>query len=834
MILVIKNYIKTIDFLKNGVFMKKRVLMLIGAMSASLLAQTGLNGGSDGLHQQSATSLGQWTLSAGFGGEFSGDDMYMANDGWYTDPTGSRIKLDKISPSITTNAHIAFGFLDFLDVGVVVPLYYDMVNPEYAETSQLDGGGMGDLEMWLKYRIPFSDSNVFGLATLLQVTAPTGKEGTGMHPRKVWNINSWGYTDPYTANDWVFFGNLIGTFDFTKKQVPLRWNMNVGFAASLNEGANSLIWGTGLNYIPSSYVDLFIEFSGETRVEKTAIPREPLDDPMRLTPGVRFHLPAGFDLALGLDVGINAFRNPSYDWNTDKGYPVVREKNGQILRYNAVSTAHYAASALLTWKMSFKSKDTDGDGIFDKQDACANTPKEAPVDSVGCPLDSDKDHIPDYLDKCPSTKEGLAVDSTGCLLDSDQDGVTNLDDQCPNTRKGVEVDATGCPMDADKDGVADEKDKCPKTPIGAFVDDLGCPIDTDKDGVTDHLDKCPNTPNKVQVDATGCPLDTDADGILDYLDKCPNTRKGSSVDNTGCPTDKDKDGVADHLDKCPNTVIGSIVDSTGCAIDSDKDGVFDHLDKCPNTEVGLTIDTTGCPLDDDKDGVYNSKDKCSNTPTNTPVDINGCPLDQDLDGVPDLLDKCPNTIIKTPVDSTGCPADFDKDGVPDFLDKCPNTKNGEAVDTTGCVIDSDKDGVADAIDMCPHTLTGVKIDDKGCPVNKKQDLSKLNKGINFKAGSKKLTNASYSTLDDVVTLLRQIPSANLEVQGHTDSKGKDKINLKLSQDRAQTVVDYLIKKGIDEKRVRAIGYGSERPIADNETKKGRKLNRRVELVPFEL
>lgn len=815
--------------------MKKRIFTLILALTGIIMAQTGLNGGSDGLHQQNATSLGQWTLSGGFGGEASIDSWYMVKDGYYFDPSNNKkITLDRISPSISTNIHVALGLLDFWDIGVVVPLYYDLVSPEHNEISQLKGGGIGDLEMWMKFRIPFSDKNVFSLATLLQVTAPTGKEGTGMRPRKIWHINSWGSTDPYTANDWVFIGNLIGTFDFTKKQVPLRWNMNIGFAGSLNEGSNSLVWGTGLNVLPSSYFDLFVEFSGETRVEKTSIPREPLDDPMRLTPGVRFHLPAGVDLALGLDIGMNTFRNPGFDYNEENGYPVVRTKNGEVLRYESVSSSHFAVSALLTWKMSFKSVDTDGDGIFDKKDLCANTPKAAPVDSTGCPLDSDKDHIPDYLDKCPETKEGLAVDSTGCMLDSDQDGVINIDDQCPNTRKDVPVDATGCPMDADKDGVADEKDKCPKTPVGAFVDELGCPIDTDKDGVTDHLDKCPKTPKDARVNSSGCPLDSDEDSVPDYLDKCPNTRKGSPVDTTGCPTDADKDGVADQLDKCPNSAIGSVVDSTGCAIDSDKDGVVDHLDKCPNTEAGLTVDLNGCPLDDDKDGVYNSKDKCSNTPANTPVDINGCPLDQDQDGVADLLDKCPNTVAKTPVDSTGCPADFDKDGVPDFLDKCPNTVAGETVDSTGCVIDSDKDGVADAIDMCPHTLQGIKIDEKGCPINKKQDLSKLNKGINFKPNSKKLTNASYATLDDVVTLLRQIPSANLEVQGHTDNRGSDKINLKLSQDRAQTVVDYFIKKGISEKRVRAIGYGSERPIADNETKKGRNTNRRVELVPFEL
>lgn len=693
--------------------MKKLILLLIGALTTSIFAQVGLKGGSDGLHQQNATSLGQWTLSGGIGGEFSADSWYMVKDGYYIYPNGKRSTLDLISPSISTNVHVAFGVLDFWDIGVVVPLYYDMVYPTHNISSHLDGGGIGDLEMWMKFRVPLSDKNVFSLAALFQATAPTGKKGVGMHPRQVWHINSWGTTDAYTANDWVFIGNLIGTFDFTKKQVPLRWNMNIGFAGALNEGANALTWGTGLNVLPHSYFDLFVEASGETRVEKTRIPREFLDDPMRLTPGVRFHLPAGVDLALGMDIGVNAFRNPSFNYNKDNGYPIVREKNGEILRYETVSTAHYAVSALLTWKMALKNKDSDGDGVFDKFDVCFHTPKGVAVDSVGCPLDSDGDGIPDFLDKCADTPKGLAVDSTGCLLDADGDGVLNVDDQCPNTPEGVSVDATGCPIDTDKDGVPDEKDKCPNTAAGVSVDEFGCPLDTDGDGVTDHLDKCPNTP------------------------------------------------------------------------------------------------------------------------LNTPVDANGCPSDQDNDGVPDHLDKCPNTPPGTPVDSTGCPPDFDQDGVPNHLDKCPNSKPGDVVDSTGCVMDSDKDGVPDAIDMCPHTLSGVKVDEKGCPINKKQDLSQLNKGINFKTGSKRLTNASYATLDDVVTLLRQIPAANLEVQGHTDKTGKEKTNLELSQERAQTVMDYFVKKGISENRIRAIGYGSERPIADNKTKAGRDTNRRVELIPFE-
>jgi outer membrane protein OmpA-like peptidoglycan-associated protein len=165
--------------------------------------------------------------------------------------------------------------------------------------------------------------------------------------------------------------------------------------------------------------------------------------------------------------------------------------------------------------------------------------------------------------------------------------------------------------------------------------------------------------------------------------------------------------------------------------------------------------------------------------------------------------------------------------------KLPNTKENIPVDTTGCPLDSDKDGVADFEDKCPNTLPGVKIDKKGCPVNRKEDLERLKKGIAFETGSTKLTKASYATLDDIIKLMKKIEAANLEVQGHTDNTGSEKTNEKLSQGRAQAVVDYFVEKGIAPNRVRAVGFGSRMPIADNKTKAGRAKNRRVELVPFQ-
>jgi len=151
------------------------------------------------------------------------------------------------------------------------------------------------------------------------------------------------------------------------------------------------------------------------------------------------------------------------------------------------------------------------------------------------PKDSDKDGVSDKDDKCPNTPLGAVVDASGCPIDTDGDGVPDGIDQCANTPHGTAVDARGCPLDSDNDGVTDDKDKCPNTPAGAKVDDVGCPIDSDGDGVPDGIDQCPGTPPHTQVDARGCAIDSDGDGVTDDKDKCPNTPPNVKVDSDGCP-----------------------------------------------------------------------------------------------------------------------------------------------------------------------------------------------------------------------------------------------------------------------------------------------------------
>ncbi|MDR3627741.1 MAG: OmpA family protein [Ignavibacteriaceae bacterium] len=299
------------------------------------------------------------------------------------------------------------------------------------------------------------------------------------------------------------------------------------------------------------------------------------------------------------------------------------------------------------------------------------------------------------------------------------------------------------------------------------------------------------------------------------------------------------DGTKDYLD---NYIAGSHNDlayavTAGASyyfnrtVDSDGDGVPDNIDKCPNTPHGVKVDDFGCPLDADGDGVPDYLDKCPNTPAGVKVDVNGCPLDSDEDGVPDYLDKCPNTPVGVKVDESGCPLDADGDGVPDYLDKCPNTPTGVKVDAVGCPLDSDGDGVPDYLDKCPNTPAGVKVDASGCPIKKAEIIKKftLKGDANFESGKSDLLPRAYPVLDSLVASMKDNPNHKWTIEGYTDSKGSNKLNMNLSKQRAQTVADYLVSKGIDKNSLEIKAFGKANPVANNKTADGRAMNRRVEI-----
>lgn len=143
-------------------------------------------------------------------------------------------------------------------------------------------------------------------------------------------------------------------------------------------------------------------------------------------------------------------------------------------------------------KLKKGGKDSDGDGVPDKTDACPETPGVRELN--GCP-DADGDGVPDSFDSCPN--EAGPKELGGCP-DSDGDGVVDANDACP-TEKG-EKELNGCP-DSDGDGVADKDDDCPDT-VG-LKELNGCP-DKDNDGVPDKDDDCPEEPG--MKNNRGCPV----------------------------------------------------------------------------------------------------------------------------------------------------------------------------------------------------------------------------------------------------------------------------------------------------------------------------------------
>jgi OOP family OmpA-OmpF porin len=115
------------------------------------------------------------------------------------------------------------------------------------------------------------------------------------------------------------------------------------------------------------------------------------------------------------------------------------------------------------------------------------------------------------------------------------------------------------------------------------------------------------------------------------------------------------------------------------------------------------------------------------------------------------------------------------------------------------------------------------------PAPKAPEKKIVLRGINFDFDKANIKPEFTPVLDEGVDILKANPDVKIAVGGHTDAVGEEAYNQKLSERRAQSVLDYFAGKGIDKNRMKAVGYGETKPIADNKTKEGRALNRRVEL-----
>ncbi|MCP4599967.1 MAG: OmpA family protein [Proteobacteria bacterium] len=276
------------------------------------------------------------------------------------------------------------------------------------------------------------------------------------------------------------------------------------------------------------------------------------------------------------------------------------------------------------------------------------------------------------------------------------------------------------------------------------------------------------------------------------------------------PDDQDKDGIADESDNCPGSAEDKdgYEDEDGCPdADNDGDEILDTDDKCPD-QAGVP-DENGCPdTDNDDDGILNEADKCPDEAEDKDSfeDEDGCPdIDNDQDGVLDADDKC----LSEPED---------KDGFEDE-DGCPDT-------------DNDGDGVLDEKDECPNepeTKDG-KDDEDGCPdfVRIVGSQIKILQKVFFATKKATILKRSHPMLEEVAKIIKLKKDIKVRIEGHTDDRGKDKKNLKLSNQRAESVKKFLVERGIEDERLVCEGLGESKPIADNKTKAGRDQNRRVE------
>nr|MBA3821105.1 OmpA family protein [Deltaproteobacteria bacterium] len=264
------------------------------------------------------------------------------------------------------------------------------------------------------------------------------------------------------------------------------------------------------------------------------------------------------------------------------------------------------------------------------------------------------------------------------------------------------------------------------------------------------------------------------------------------------------------------------------------------IDKSPRDRC-LDVATAPGPGDQDGDGILDDVDKCPRVPEDKDgwKDEDGCPdLDNDQDGIADQIDACPlePEDRDNVEDDDGCPdLDNDKDGIADKIDACPNDPEDKDSfeDDDGCPdLDNDKDGIPDVDDKCP-LVPGVPPD--GCPKQYKNVVVtdkkiEIKQTVYFDTNRATIKRVSFPLLDEVAEALKDNPTIKVDVEGHTDSQGNDKANLRLSQKRAESVKQYLVGRGVATDRMVPRGYGENVPLADNRTAGGRAQNRRVEFV----
>jgi hypothetical protein len=302
--------------------------------------------------------------------------------------------------------------------------------------------------------------------------------------------------------------------------------------------------------------------------------------------------------------------------------------------------------------------------------------------------------------------------------------------------------------------------------------------------------------------------DSDGDGVANQDDTCPLVEEDRDgfEDSDGCPDDdNDGDKREDAIDKCPLKPedLDGFDDEDGCPeLDNDNDGFLDADDRCPiDREDGKApFDKDGCPAgkrDSDDDGIADNRDQCPDEFEDADgfEDWDGCPdVDNDGDDLPDEFDECP--LCREDVDGfkddDGCPEpDNDGDGVPDASDKCAD--ESEVINGV-----DDFDGCPDGGGAMSVSLDGDRVTiDAEIDFSRADGLSRRGRGVVDQLAGLALSHPE-------ITRWRVVASA--------PRKGSDEQTRAASQRRAHAVRDHMVSRGVEARRIEAIGAVADRAV----------------------
>ncbi|MEQ8910012.1 MAG: OmpA family protein [Vicingaceae bacterium] len=393
--------------------------------------------------------------------------------------------------------------------------------------------------------------------------------------------------------------------------------------------------------------------------------------------------------------------------------------------------------------------------------------------------------------------EQVSIRYQNTLLVSDGDEIDNRTDESGNdmflqTSIGLAA-VIKSTSDLDRDGVADKNDECPETELGMKVDKKGCAIDLDLDGIPNERDKCPSDPGFEYTN--GCP-DSDNDSIPNADDPCPNI--AGSVN--GCP-DSDGDGVADIDDKCPNEA--GLENLSGCPEEAiveegKRMGVFEYNELPLENQALVVLDENGNPVDT----IY--------TDDEGRFEFTALEADQNYSLRPINLDGDPSAVEIYLTDDSG------------------NRRDAEETEDGKFVFTAPKDQVADKKQPKEEVKKEPKSEKKEVPSDGTIPADLL-ADINFDSESFNIKIKYYDQLNRLAAALNKQSDINITLFAYADSTGPADYNQRLTDNRADRVKRYLVKKGVSASRIDAMGKGEESPIATNLTQEGRAQNRRVEI-----